>query len=132
VADDTVEASIHIDASPETVYEYFTRADAMTTWMGQYASLDPTPGGLFAVDIEGTAVRGRYLELDPPHRIVVTWGFAGSDELPAGASTLQIDLVDDGGGTRVDIVHSGLPVARAERHRAGWDHFLARLQAAAR
>jgi uncharacterized protein YndB with AHSA1/START domain len=131
VAGDTVTASIHIDASPETVYEYFTRAEAMTTWMGQYASLDPTPGGVFAVDIEGTPVRGRYLELDPPNRIVVTWGFPGSDDLPAGASTLEIDLVRDAGGTRVDIVHRGLTAARAERHRAGWRHILDRLAAAA-
>lgn len=130
MAGDAVTASVHIDAPPETVYDYFTRAEAMTTWMGQYASLDPTPGGVFAVDIEGAAVRGRFVELDPPHRIVVTWGFPGSDDLPTGASTLQVDLVRDGDGTRVEIVHRGLPATRADRHRAGWRHFLDRLETA--
>ncbi len=43
--------------------------------MGQHASLDPRPGGQFAIDVNGASVRGQYLELDPPNRIVITWGF---------------------------------------------------------
>ena len=121
-------ASIHIEARPDEVYEYFTRSDAMEAWMGQFARLDPVIGGEFAVDIEGTAVRGRYLELDPPKRLVVSWGFAGSDELPAGASTVQVDLLDEDGGTRVEITHTDLPEPRAAGHETGWHHFLGRLR----
>src|SRR3954463_11303181 len=37
--------SIHIDAPPESVYEYFTRPDLMVRWMGEYAHLEPQRGG---------------------------------------------------------------------------------------
>ena len=65
---DPVTASVHIDAPPERVYEYFTRADAIVTWMGDYAVLEASPGGQFTVDVKGAPVRGRFLALDPPHQ----------------------------------------------------------------
>lgn len=123
-----ITASIRIGAPPAEVYRYFTDADAMVTWMGQYARLDPTPGGEFCVDIEGSAVRGRYLELEAPHRIVFTWGFAGAEDLPPGGSIVEVRLTDDGdAGTLVTILHGGLSSSRAARHDLGWRHFLGRL-----
>ena len=36
-------------------------------------------------------------------------------------------LISDGGATRVEILHSGLPEIEAEKHaRPGWPHFLGR------
>jgi hypothetical protein len=63
---DPITACVHIDAPPERVYEYFTRPEAIVSWMGEYALLEAEPGGRFVVDIKGTPVRGRFLELDPP------------------------------------------------------------------
>ena len=80
---------IEIEAPPQVVFEYLTTNEGMTAWMGQYADLDPTPGGRFAVDIAGYPVRGEYLAVEPFRRVVVSWGFAGSDELPAGASRVE-------------------------------------------
>ena len=37
-------------------------------------SSDPVEGGTFAVDVCGVAVRGRYLTVEPPHRLVFSWG----------------------------------------------------------
>ena len=37
--------SVHIAAEPAIVYEYFTDPDAIVRWMGDYAVLDPRPGG---------------------------------------------------------------------------------------
>ena len=42
--------SIDIDASPERVFDFLVTDAGMTSWMGQWASLDPVPGGQFAVD----------------------------------------------------------------------------------
>jgi len=102
-------ASIHVDAPAERVYEHFTRPEAIVRWMGDYAALDPTPGGQFALDINGVPVRGRYLELEPPRRLVISWGHAGSERLPPGSSTVEITLTPRDGGTLVEIVHRGLP-----------------------
>ena len=53
--------SIDIDAAPEVVFEFLVTDTGMTSWMGQWASLDPVPGGQFAVDIAGYAARGMFL-----------------------------------------------------------------------
>ena len=126
-----VTASVHINAPPERVYEYFTRPEAIVTWMGEYALLEPEPGGRFCVDIKGAPVRGRFLHLDPPHRLLISWGYAGSGHLPPGASTVEVTLIADRGGTRVDLEHRDLPPAERPRHASGWTHYLARLQTAA-
>jgi uncharacterized protein YndB with AHSA1/START domain len=119
--------AIHVDAEPERVFEHFTRAEAMVRWMGEYALLDPRAGGEFAVDVQGVPVRGRYVEVDPPHRLVISWGHAGSDILPPGASTVEVRLTPAAGGTDVELVHRDLPEPHATRHAQGWPHFLARL-----
>src|SRR6266496_4304751 len=67
-------ASVHIDADPERVFDHFTRPDAIVRWMGDYAALDPTPGGQFTLDLNGVPVRGRYLAVDRPRRLLLSWG----------------------------------------------------------
>jgi len=124
-------ASVHVDADAERVFDYFTRSEAIVRWMGDYAVLDPTPGGRFAVDINGVPVRGRYLEVDRPRRLLLSWGHAGSDQLPPGASTVEITFTPSDGGTTVTIVHAGLPKPEDRQHRLGWPHFLERLVIAA-
>lgn len=121
--------SIEIAAVPEAVFEYLVTNEGMTAWMGQYADLDPTPGGQFAVNIAGHPVRGKYLRVERPTRVMVSWGFAGSDDLPAGASTVDFRLTRTASGTRVDLHHSDLPEAEVRGHADGWTNFLPRLAA---
>jgi uncharacterized protein YndB with AHSA1/START domain len=128
---DRVHASVHIAADPARVFTYFTQPDAMVQWMGSYAHLEAVPGGVFAVDVEGVAVRGRYLEIDPPHRLLFSWGHAGSEQLPPGSSTVEVVLRAEHGGTQVEVTHRDLPEPEARRHEAGWHHFLGQLVAAA-
>jgi uncharacterized protein YndB with AHSA1/START domain len=131
MSSEPLEASIRIDASPERVYEYFVEPEAMLRWMGDFALLDATPGGEFTLDINSVPVRGRYLELEPPSRLLISWGHAGSDLLPPGSSTLEVRLRADGGGTIVEIVHRDLPDVEARKHAVGWRIFLDRLAIAA-
>lgn len=122
-----VDASVHIDAPPEQVYEYFTRPDAIVRWMGEYALLEPEPDGRFTIDVQGAPIRGRFLELNPPHRLLISWGYAGSNRLPPGASTVEIRLIPQSGGTRVELEHRHLPPEEVSGHTRGWRHYLARL-----
>jgi Activator of Hsp90 ATPase homolog 1-like protein len=62
---------------------------------------------------------------------VVSWGHAGSQRLPPGASTLEVRLSRRGAGTLVEIVHRGLSDPEATRHQAGWRRFLGQLATAA-
>jgi uncharacterized protein YndB with AHSA1/START domain len=126
-----VTATVHIDAPPERVWEYFTKPAMLVRWMGEYAVLEPEPGGQFTVNIQGAPVRGRFLRLDPPRLLLISWGYAGSDRLPPGASTVEIRLTPVGTGTRVDLEHRQLPAAEKPGHGVGWVHYLTRLVAAA-
>jgi uncharacterized protein YndB with AHSA1/START domain len=129
VAAERVRAGIHIDAPPERVFPYFTDAGALTEWMAERADLEPEPGGAFAAEIRGVRVRGSFLAVEPPHRVVFSWGHEGSDVLPPGASTVEVRLTPTRGGTNVVVEHRDLPDAHAAGHGRGWRMFLARLAA---
>jgi uncharacterized protein YndB with AHSA1/START domain len=125
--DDTFTTAVRIAATPEDVFPYLTDASLVLRWMGDWADLKPEVGGTFALDITGVPVRGHYVAVEPPHRVVLTWGVAGSDTLPPGSTTVEITLRPDGDETVVELVHRGLPPEERPQHRLGWDHFLDRL-----
>jgi uncharacterized protein YndB with AHSA1/START domain len=131
VAGEAFRGSIYIEAEPALVFEYFTHPAAIASWMGDRAVVDPRPGGEFIVFFEDRAVEGRYIALEPPHRLVISWGRAGSQEFPPGSSTLEVELKREASGTRVEVIHSGLPESETPRHALGWQHYLARLSAVA-
>ena len=123
--------SIEIEAPPEVVFAHLVNAEQMVSWMGQHAELRPVPGGEFAVDINGYLIRGEYLVVDPPHRVVVSWGMAGAEDLPPGSSRVEFILTPTSSGTNLDLHHTGLPEARASTHANGWHNYLTRLRSAA-
>ena len=129
-----VTRELTIAARPETVWEFFVDPEKAIRWMGIDATLEPEPGGLYRVEVvPGTVARGTFVELEPPHRLVFTWGW--EDEslgVPPGSTVVEIELVPDGDGTLLRFVHKDLPSSEsAERHGHGWDHFLPRLVEAA-
>jgi uncharacterized protein YndB with AHSA1/START domain len=128
-----LEREIRIEASPETVYEYFVEPELMMRWMGEEAELDPRPGGGLRINVDGAHVAsGKYVELVPHERIVFTWGWEGPDALTApGSTTVEVTLVADHGATVLRLVHRDLPSAElVARHSEGWDHYLERLEIA--
>ena len=136
-----VELDRHIAARPEIVFSYFTDPERYRKWQGVDAELDPRPGGIFRVTMTGrtgVVVRGQYLEVDPPRRLVYTWGWEQVDGMPEGmrlepgTSTVEIDLVPDGDGTLLHMRHRGLPSTDAcQFHLEGWSLTLDRLVIAA-
>ena len=129
----TLERTISIAASPETVWEFFVDPEKLTRWKGMKADLDPTPGGIYRCEvIPGHTARGEFVELDPPHRLVFTWGWENESAVPPGTSTIEVELRPEGNGTRLHFVHRDLPgVEAVESHAHGWDHYLPRLEIAA-
>jgi uncharacterized protein YndB with AHSA1/START domain len=123
---------IEIAASPETVWELLTDENEATRWMGQTAEFDLRAGGLYRVEvIPGNTARGEFVEIDPPHRLVYTWGWetgGSKDSVPAGSSTIEFELEPKGAGTLLHFRHTGLPSAEsADSHAHGWDHYFERL-----
>lgn len=125
------ETSIDLRASMAEVFRHLTDPVAMIRWMGQHATLRPVAGGEFEIDINGVPVRGHYLEIDPPRRVVVSWGVAGNAGMPPDHTRVEFTLTAIPTGTRLHLVHSGLSGAEARLHGTGWAHFLGRLAVAA-
>ncbi|MGH2714740.1 MAG: SRPBCC family protein [Thermoleophilaceae bacterium] len=130
---ETVEREIRIDAAPETVFAFFTDPELLLRWKGLDATLEPEPGGVYRVVMnEEATVLGRFLEVEPPTRVVFSWGMAGEDPLVTpGASTVEVTLTADGEGTLLRLVHRDLPARARDAHARGWEHYLERLRVAA-
>jgi uncharacterized protein YndB with AHSA1/START domain len=137
-AENQIEVERRIAARPETVFSYFTDPVKFCKWQGVDAELDARPGGTFRVTVTGRSrvvARGTYVEVEPPNRVVFTWGWEQIDGLPEGmagllpgTSTVEIDLVADGDATLLRLRQSELRTdPEREVHIQGWEQTLDRL-----
>jgi uncharacterized protein YndB with AHSA1/START domain len=149
-----VEHEVRVAARPEIVFAYFTDPVKMIQWMGAQATLDPRPGGVCRIvfqpsqgridavraglgaeerPIAGTAegsgaMMGEFTEVDPPRHVGFTWGWEREFlEVPPQSTAVDVWLTRDGEETVVRLEHRRLPAGAVDFHRAGWEHYLARL-----
>jgi uncharacterized protein YndB with AHSA1/START domain len=148
---DGVEVSVRIAAAPQQVFPYFTDPARHVEWMGSEARLEPVPGGVYRVRMgDGFAAAGAFVVVEPPRRVVFTWGWAddeaaqhvfrehGEDAkpdgsaLPPGSTRVVVTLDAEDGGTRLTLRHHDLPSDELrEAHRVAWRAYLPRLGARA-
>jgi uncharacterized protein YndB with AHSA1/START domain len=129
---ETFRTTIDIAAGQDQVFDYFVRAELLVRWMGDFARLEASAGGVFSVDINGVLIRGHFVRIERPNLIEIAWGEAGNAAMPPGGTRLVVSLAPHQGGTRVTLEHSGLIPGEAKKHAIGWPHFIARLAVAAR
>jgi uncharacterized protein YndB with AHSA1/START domain len=127
-----VEIERRIEAPREEVFVYLTDPDKYTRWMGMAAELDPRPGGFYRVRMNrDTVALGEYVAVEPPSRVVFTWGWEGDAAVPPGSTTVEITLRDEGEGTILRLRHSGFTTDEAAAsHREGWAMYVERLSVA--
>jgi uncharacterized protein YndB with AHSA1/START domain len=120
-----------IAASVATVFSYLVDPAKFVQWMGVSAQIDPQPGGAFRLDVDGEHVAiGRYQVVEPPHRLVLSWGWEGDAEVAPGSTTVEITLTPDGAGTMLRLRHSGFPTdEQRDSHEQGWLVYAAKLAA---
>lgn len=129
---DAIVREVHVKARPETVFEFFVDPNRLVRWMGDSATLEPRPGGLFRLAYgehgENGTVRGEYLTVEKPGKVVFTWGWEDpADPVQPGGSTVEVTLREDAGGTLVRIRHTGLSGDSRRSHEEGWAYFVGRL-----
>jgi uncharacterized protein YndB with AHSA1/START domain len=123
-----------IDAAPETVWEFLVDPEKATRWMGMSATLDPRPGGVYRVEIiPGNTAVGEFVEVDPPNRLVQTWGWdpSGHSDVAPGSTRIEYELIASGDSTILRFRHELPTPGAAESHAHGWDHYFERLAVAA-
>ena len=118
-----IEITQRIEAPPEIVFAYLTDSRRFVRWMGGVgAELDPRPGGRYRLDVDGEHITtGEYREVEPPRRLVMSWGWEGHPTVPPGSTMVEITLTPDQGATVLRLRHVGLPDEGERRtHSEGW------------
>src|SRR6476646_4876459 len=128
-----VRREVQVAAPPSTVFAFLTDPEKILRWIGTVATVEPHPGGIYLVNVTGKDIaRGRFTEVIPVHRLAYSFGWEGGEKVPPGSSLIEIDLIDQKGGTLLRLTHSGLPDAEVcANHDKGWAHYLGRLAVAA-
>src|SRR5271156_5101190 len=124
-----VRRETHISAPPAAVFALLTDPEKILRWMGTEAELEAQPGGLYLLNVTGARVaRGSFREVVPVHRLAYSFGWDGSEEVPAGSSLVEIDLMEEPEGTLLRLTHTGLPnTEQCANHAEGWAHYFGRL-----
>jgi uncharacterized protein YndB with AHSA1/START domain len=136
-----VQVSRIFAADRERVYHAWTEPEAVRHWFGpalggaQSVEADVRVGGRYRINIKspparpGTCVVGKFLEVDPPKRLVYT--FAWEQQLLAlgmGESQVTVEFLEQGGATEIRLTHELLDKRRVVAfHRWGWKISLKRL-----
>ena len=127
-----LQKSVLVPLSADETFTLITQPDRLRRWQVVTARVDLRAGGDYRwTIIPGHSVAGTFTEVEPGRRVVFTWGWEGSAEVPPGASTVIITLEPSDGGTLVHLVHEGLSGEQEASHAAGWTHYLGRLATAA-
>jgi uncharacterized protein YndB with AHSA1/START domain len=126
-----VEHEVELAAPPAEVFRMFTDPARLSRWIGISAELQPSPGGRFRFEVQpGQFCEGEYLVVEPPGRLVLTWGWTDPwFDLPPGSSRVEVTVEPSPPGTRLRLVHDRLPGEVRGIHDEGWVLFLARLSA---
>jgi uncharacterized protein YndB with AHSA1/START domain len=141
----TIEREIHIDATPEVVYEVITKPEHIARWWGFDASFPAVPGGDGRMTWhrrdggEPFVVSVFVVEAEAPRRFVFRWGQPeGQPATPQNSFLVTFELLSVDGGTLLRLTEAGFreigwEAAQLEtyhrEHTAGWDRHLPSLAA---
>ena len=86
----------------------------------------PRVGETLYLDLDGTAVVGRSIEVDPPHRMLLSWDRQGTDTATPSPTFIEITLTPTGDG-KCEVI---LPMRRCRFYPQLWARHLDRIAAA--
>jgi len=117
----TLDRTVVIRATPETVFRFFTDSARWAAWWGAGSNIDPKPGGrVYIRHANGIESAGEVLEVRAPERIVFTYGFVSGKPIPSGSSRVTIRLEPDEQGTRLHLTHELSDAVVRDEHVQGW------------
>jgi uncharacterized protein YndB with AHSA1/START domain len=141
----SIEREIHVEATPEVVYEVISTPEHLREWWPDEAELQPTPGATGVISFGDSSTPQAHVvpltvvEADPPRRFAFRWVYDEGVAATRGNSLLvTFELVPSGTGTLVRFTETGFREKGWEaavleesyrEHVTGWDYFLPRLVA---
>jgi uncharacterized protein YndB with AHSA1/START domain len=122
----SLDRTVVIHAPREAVFRYFTDTRRFAAWWGAGSSIDPRPGGRVVIRYPNAVeAGGEVLSIEPPARIVFSYGYATGSPIAHGASRVTIALAEIDAGTRVELRHELADAAVRDEHVQGWRYQLA-------
>ncbi len=126
------EKSVLVPLTADEAFALITEPDRLRRWQVITARADLRVGGDYRWTIlPGRTVSGTFIEAEAGKRVIFSWGWEGSADLPPGVSAVTITLEPAAAGTIVHLVHEGLTADQAASHTEAWNHYLGRLVTAA-
>ncbi len=120
-----LDRTIVINAPREAVFRYFTDSAQWAKWWGAGSTIDARAGGKMYIKYpEGTEVAGEVVEVNPPERIVFTYGYVKGVPIVAGGSRVTIQLAAERGATRLTLTHELADATNRDQHIQGWRYQL--------
>ena len=121
----SLERTLFIRATPDTVFRFFTDSARWAAWWGAGSTIDGRPGGAISIRLPGgTEVTGEVLELIDPERLVFTYGFASGAPIPPGGSRVTIQLEPRDGGTHLTLTHDFADAGVRDSFQQAWRYQL--------
>jgi uncharacterized protein YndB with AHSA1/START domain len=116
-----LDRTVVIQATPETVFRFFTDSARWARWWGTGSTIDARPGGrVFIRHPNGIEAGGEIVEVAAPDRIVFTYGFASGKPMPIGGSRVTIRLEKQTKGTTLHLQHDFADAIPRDEHVQGW------------
>lgn len=120
-----LDRTIVIHARPSTVFEFFTHTPDWAAWWGPGSHIDPRPGGQLLIrHPNGVEVTGEVIDVQPPERIVFTYGYASGQAIRPGGSRVTIRLDGHPDGTLLQLTHEFPDIDSRDQHVQGWRYQL--------
>ena len=122
----TLDRTITIAAPRDLVFEFLSQPERWAAWWGPGSTIDARAGGRLLVRHPGgIEFTGEVLDIDPPNRIVFTYGNASGSPVPPGGSVVTIALEPVPAGTRLHLTHALADPALRDEFVQGWRFQLA-------
>ena len=112
--------TVILQATPKDIYEAWMSSEGHSEMTGSPAVVDDKVGGKYSA--WENYIFGKTLELELFERILQSWR---TTEFPEGALDSQIEILLKAvkGGTKLTLIHSGLPEGTLDEYRHGWEEF---------
>jgi uncharacterized protein YndB with AHSA1/START domain len=121
----SMDRRVVIAAPRDLVFRYFTDSERWARWWGKGSTIDPRPQGEVNIThANGVQMAGQVVEIDPPARIVFTYGYRSGTPIAAGGSLVTIRLDEHAEGTELNLSHAFADAARRDEHVQGWRYQL--------
>jgi len=139
----TIEREVHIDASPEVVFDVISSPEHIRDWWNADTAIEPVVGSTSELTWRDEA-SGRVdvvpitvVDVRPPHVFSFRWTQEhGVTATPSNSLLVTFELSPSGAGTALRLTETGFrergwEIAQLEEayrdHETGWDHYLPRL-----